>query len=74
MKLKKVLISYEILMNEDEDLGDLTLAQIHRECMDGDWSGQGPGIMDVKILTGSACNAACMAHGTDIEFFFPEGE
>ncbi len=71
-QLLRVTVSYEVLMPvEDETrLHDMELSDIHMECQNGAWSGSGPTINTVELLTGDQlCRAACAKQGTDLEFF-----
>jgi protein gp37 len=73
MKLKRIKMSFELLMPINAEVGEMGLEEIHHEIMGGEWSGHDLKIDNVEILEGSeAINAACDEHATDVEFFFPD--
>ena len=72
MKLKRVILTYEILMAANDDLGQGGLANAAQQCSSGDWSGRTLSVKE-KILKGrKACQDACDEHATGLEFFFPK--
>lgn len=75
LKLKRVKVSYDILMPVDDVVGDMDLDGIYHECMHGSWSGRNLKIESEEILTDlTKIQAACHEHATDLEFFFDEDD
>ena len=74
MKLKRVVISYEVLMPVTDEVGDLDTSDVLDKCAGDEWSGMTLGSQE-EILEGKeACQAACDKQDTDLEFFFPDGD
>jgi len=71
-KLKKVTVKVEVLMEESQTLEGMNLTDIEAESLDGGWSYAFETVGEEIIEGHEACEKACNAQGTDIEFFFYE--
>jgi len=69
-KLKKVIVSIEILMEANDDVSGRSLHQIEDECLDGGWSYQMSEDESVIIEGDKAIEEACGKQATDPAFFF----
>lgn len=73
--LKRVRFTYEVLCHIDVNAESMDLADVLRECYDGEMSGLGIGSPEVKLLDLKQAKQACAEHGSDPEFFeLPEFE
>ena len=72
MNLKRVTLTYEILMAVDDDLGQCGLSEIAEQCGSGDWSGRSLGVTKEILIGEKACQDACDDHATGLDFFFPK--
>jgi hypothetical protein len=69
--LKRITFTFEALCSADMDsetLSELDLADVLRECHNGDMSGRSRGHR-VEDLDLKQARAACAEHGTDPDFF-----
>lgn len=74
MKLRKVTIQVEILMEENHDHTNMDLTEIEHECIEGEWSYAYKDVANEIIEGEEACKEACDKQGTDLSFFFPDEE
>jgi hypothetical protein len=66
--LKRVRFTYEVLCHLDVNTDEMELADVLRECVDGEMSGRSLS-HETKMLTRHQARIACGQHGSDIEFF-----
>jgi hypothetical protein len=66
--LKRVRFTYEVLCHIDINTEEMDLADVLRECVDGDISGRSLG-HETKLLDLKQACTACSEHGSDAEFF-----
>jgi hypothetical protein len=73
MKLRRVTLTWEVLMPAEDDIGNLDISNIVQECTSGSWSGRSSVPPKKETIRGrKACQIACNAQGSDLGFFFPE--
>ncbi len=67
--LKRVRFTFEALCHTDMNAESMDLADVLRECDDGEMSGLAVGSPEVKLLDLRQAKLACAVHGSDPEFF-----
>ena len=70
MKLRKVTIQVEILMEENHDHTNMDLTEIEHESIEGEWSYDYKTVGNEVLVGEKACKEACDKQGTDLSFFF----